>query len=156
MGVGSVSSDVSTRAVLAGAAAGLVVGTAGLFLGLGSSSVPVWSAMLGAAAGGAVAAYLSSRGLGADVLAACLADLLSSAIVFVLGVVGFVAALVLDEGLGAVGALFLGPVSALFGLFVAIPVALASVAVAAVVGAAVSVLFTGRPRTTFTPRDRGK
>lgn len=140
----AVGSHVRSRPVLVGGIVGLVVGLVGM-LGLGAGDPSAAGAALGAVAGGATAALLTDDGLRADVRNAVLADLVSSALFFV-GVLGW---LVYEEP-NATGGLAepvsMAVVYGLFGSFVAVPIALVSLCVAAIAGAAASVALDRRRR----------
>lgn len=132
-----------------GAVVGLAVGLVGFF------ALSFVGAALGAVAGGATAAILTDDGLRADVRNAVLADLVSSVLFFV-GVVGW---LVVSSPNAAgrtaesvLMALFYGA----FGSFVAVPVALVSLCVAALAGTVASIATRQRGDSTVPGSDYRK
>lgn len=147
MNTASVARRSRSHPVLAGAFVGLVAGLVGLLApALGApllGGVSVFGGMLGAVAGGATAAYLADDGLRTDVLYACLADVLSSVLFFVLVLVGYLAFVAHEEGLALVSAVGASFFYVVFGSLVAIPVGIVSLCVAAASGAAMSMATDG-------------
>lgn len=123
--------SVHPRAVLAGTAVTLIVGTAGLVL-------TVVGALLGAVAGGATTAYLADDRLGVDVLHACAADVVSSLLFFVLVLVYYLAIVASEEGLALVSAAGVSFYYGLIGGTVAVPIGMLSLVIAALSAAVTS------------------
>lgn len=125
------------RSVAVGAFTGLLVGTVGLLLAPGGAA-SFAGGMSGAVAGGVAAAYVSDSGLVRDSIVALFADLTSSVVFFVLVVAGIGATALSGDG-GSVPAAFLGSIFVgLWGLVIAIPVAMVSVVIAVLAGATTS------------------
>jgi len=124
--------SMDRRAIGYGALVGLVTGTIGLAIGGLSTGSMSW-ALLGAVCGGGTAAWLVEGSLGRHAAYALGADLLSSAIFFLVVTVGYpvlVGLAELNPVAGGAAALFL----VVAGLAFAIPVAVLSAGVALVAG----------------------
>ncbi len=128
-------------AIVAGAVVGFATGLLGLVVGaLVHESVAL--PMLGAVCGGATAAWLTDAGIARQVLAALLADLLSSAGFFLLVTVGYpmlLAITTMDPVAAIAGPLYF----IVFGLVFAIPVALVSAIIAVISGLLTGLLKEG-------------
>lgn len=112
-----------------GAVVGLVTGVTGILV-LPGGAVTVGGGLIGAVGGGVTAAALSDHGLRGDVANGVAADLLSSALFFLVVLVAYLATVAAEEGLAVIEAVYFSLFYVVFGSAVAFPVALVSVAIA--------------------------